>query len=52
MYNLYSILKTVEHDVLPVRRLYPVYPALLLSGRGFKTHLLHRFLKFYANLTK
>jgi hypothetical protein len=27
-------------------------PPLLLSGCGFKPHLLHRFLTFYADLTK
>jgi hypothetical protein len=34
MYNLYLILKTSEHDVLLVRRLHPVSPALLPSGCG------------------
>jgi hypothetical protein len=43
MYNLYSILKTPEYDVLLVRQLYLVSPALLASGRGFEPHLLHRF---------
>jgi hypothetical protein len=43
MYNLYSILKTLEHDVLLVRRLYRVSPILLPSGCGFVPHLLHRF---------
>jgi hypothetical protein len=52
MYNLYSILKTPEHDVLLIRRLHLVSSALLPSGRGFKPHLLHRFLTFYADLTK
>jgi hypothetical protein len=33
MYNLYSVLKTLEHDLLLVRRLRPVSPALLPSGR-------------------
>jgi hypothetical protein len=28
MYNLYSILKTTEHDVLVIRRLHPVYLAI------------------------
>jgi hypothetical protein len=50
MYNLYSIFKTPQHDVLLVRRLHPVSHALLLSGRGFEPHLLHRFLTFYADL--
>jgi hypothetical protein len=31
-YNLYLILKTVDHDVLLVIRLYSVFPALLPSG--------------------
>jgi hypothetical protein len=35
IYNLYSILKTFEHDVLLVRQLHPVSPALLLSIRGW-----------------
>jgi hypothetical protein len=53
MYNLYSILKTHEHDVLLVRRFHPVSSALLpLLGRVFEPHLLHRFLTFYADLTK
>jgi hypothetical protein len=52
MYNLYSILKILKHDVLLVRQLYPVSPALLSSERGFEPHLLHRFLPFYADLTK
>jgi hypothetical protein len=38
MYNLYSILKTPDHDVLLVRRLHSVSPALLLSRRGFEPH--------------
>jgi hypothetical protein len=42
MYNLYSILKTSEHDVLLVRRLHPVSPALLPSGHGFGPYILHR----------
>jgi hypothetical protein len=29
------------------RWLRPVSPTLLLSGCGFKPHLLHRFLIFY-----
>jgi hypothetical protein len=41
MYILYSILKT--HDVLLVRRFYPMSPTLLLSGREFEPHLLYRF---------
>jgi hypothetical protein len=44
MYNLYSILKTLKHDVLLVRRLHLVSPALLLSGHVFEPHLLHHFL--------
>jgi hypothetical protein len=52
IYNLYSTLKTSEHDVLLVRQLHPVFPALLLSRHGFKPHLLHRFLIFYADLIK
>jgi hypothetical protein len=52
MYNLYSILKTPEHDVLLVRRLHPVSLAFLPSGRGFGPHLLHCSLTFYADLIK
>jgi hypothetical protein len=43
MYNLYSILKTLDHDVLLVRRLHFVSPALLPSELGFEPHLLHHF---------
>jgi hypothetical protein len=48
MYNLYSILKTLEHDVVLVRRLHPVFPALLPSGHGFEPHLLYSFLKYFT----
>jgi hypothetical protein len=43
MYNLHSILKIPEHDILLVRRLHPVSLALLPLERGFEPHLLHRF---------
>jgi hypothetical protein len=36
MYNLYSILKTPEHDVVLVRQLHLVSPALFPSGCGFE----------------
>jgi hypothetical protein len=52
IFNLYSILKTFEHNVLLVRQLHPVSLAFLPSGHGFKPHLLHRFLTFYAYLIK
>jgi hypothetical protein len=52
IYNLYSILKTYEQDVILVRQLYPVSLALLPSGHGFELHLLHCFLTFYADLIK
>jgi hypothetical protein len=52
MYNLYSILKISEHDVILVRRLHSVSPALLSLGYGFEPHLVHRFLTFYADLIK
>jgi hypothetical protein len=29
MYNLYSIFKTHEHDILPFRQLHSVFAALL-----------------------
>jgi hypothetical protein len=41
MYNLYSILKTPEHDLLLVRRLHSMSPALLPSGRWFEPHIVH-----------
>jgi hypothetical protein len=43
MYNLYSILKTIDHDVLLVIRLHLVSPVLLPSGLRFEPHLLHHF---------
>jgi hypothetical protein len=49
MYNLYSILKTTEHDVLLVRQLHPVSFALLPTGCGFKPYLL---LCFYSILRR
>jgi hypothetical protein len=52
VYNLYSILKTSEHDVVLVRQLHPVSHALLPSGHEFEPYLLHRFLTFYADLIK
>jgi hypothetical protein len=52
IYNLYSILKTSEHDVLLIIQLYPVSPALFPSGHVFEPHLLHHFLIFYADLIK
>jgi hypothetical protein len=37
MYNLYSILKILEHDILLVRRLHPVSLAFIpLLRRGFE----------------
>jgi hypothetical protein len=52
MYNLYSILKIINHNVLLVRRLHLVSHVLLPSGLRFEPHHLHHFLKmFYANLT-
>jgi hypothetical protein len=50
--NLYLILKTFEHDVLLVRQLHLVSPALLPSGHVFESHLLLCFLTFYADLIK
>jgi hypothetical protein len=44
--------KIFVNDVLLVRQLHPVYLTLLLLGHGFKPHLLHNFLTFYANLIK
>jgi hypothetical protein len=51
-YNLYSILKTYEHDVLLVRQLHLVSPAHLPSEHEFGPHFLHRFLTFYTDLIK
>jgi hypothetical protein len=42
MYNLYSILKTLEHDVLLVRRLRPVSSALLPSERTCRPSTVSR----------
>jgi hypothetical protein len=44
MYNLYSILKIIDRDVLLVRRLDSVTPALLPSRLGFKPHPAPHFL--------
>jgi hypothetical protein len=52
IYNLYSILKISEHDVLLVRQLHPVFPALVPLGHEFEPHLMHHFLTFYADLIK
>jgi hypothetical protein len=41
MYNLYSISRTPKHDVLLVRRLHSMSPALLPSGHWFEPHILH-----------
>jgi hypothetical protein len=43
IYNLYSILKVINHDVLLVIWLYSLSPTLLPSELGFKLHLLHHF---------
>jgi hypothetical protein len=44
IYNLYSILKTIDHDVLLVRRFHSVSPTPLLLGLGFEPYyLLHYF---------
>jgi hypothetical protein len=52
IYNLYSILKTFEHDILLVRQLHLVSLALLPSWHVFNPHLQHRFLTFYTDLIK
>jgi hypothetical protein len=52
MYNLYSIFKTPEHDVLLVRQFHLVSLVLLLSGHELKPHPLQHSLSFYADLTK
>jgi hypothetical protein len=52
MYNLYSIFKTLEHDILLVRQFHLVSPVLLLSRHELKPHLLQHSLTFYADLTK
>jgi hypothetical protein len=43
MYNIYSIFKTLDYDVLLVIRLHSMSSTLLSSGFGFKPHLLHHF---------
>jgi hypothetical protein len=48
MFNLYSILKTPEYDVLLLRKLHLVSPALVPSGRGFEHHFLHRFFLHFT----
>jgi hypothetical protein len=48
MYNLYSILKIIDHDVLLVRRLHLVSSTLLSLGLRFKPHLLHHFFKYFT----
>jgi hypothetical protein len=45
IYNLNSIFKTSDHDVLLIRQLHPVSLALLPSEYGF----LRCFLIFYAD---
>jgi hypothetical protein len=52
IYNLDSILKTYEHNVILVRQLYSMSPALLPLGHGFEPHLLHHFVTFYVDLIK
>jgi hypothetical protein len=52
MYNLYSIFKTFEHDVLLARQFHTVSLVLFPSGHGFEPHLLHHFLTFYTDLIK
>jgi hypothetical protein len=44
-YNLYLILKTIDHEVLLVRRLHLVSLALLPLGLRFEPHVLHHFFK-------
>jgi hypothetical protein len=44
-------IKKFEHDVLLVKQLHLVSPALL-SGHGFELPSLHYFLTFYADLIK
>jgi hypothetical protein len=46
MYNLYSILKTHEHNVLLVNQLHLVSPALLPTGRGFDPTFCIAFFNF------
>jgi hypothetical protein len=52
MYNLYSILKTHEHDALLIRRVDLVFPTLLCIRAWVRTLPLAPFLTFYADLTK
>jgi hypothetical protein len=50
IYNLYSILKISEHNVLLVRQLHPATLVLLPTRHGLEPHLLHHFLTFYTHL--
>jgi hypothetical protein len=43
IYNLYSILKTFDHDVLLVKQLHLLSLVFLSSRHRFKPHLLHYF---------
>jgi hypothetical protein len=53
MYNLYSILKILEYDVLLVRWFHLVPLALLpLLGCGFKPHLLHCFFQNFTQFNQ
>jgi hypothetical protein len=53
IYNLYSILKTSQHNVLLVRQLHPVSPHFFQQGMGSNpTFSCTVFLIFYADLIK
>jgi hypothetical protein len=45
MYNLYLILKIIDHDIPLVRRLHSLSSALSSLGFRFEFHLLHYFFK-------
>jgi hypothetical protein len=45
-------IKASKYDVLLVRQLHLVSPALFPSVHGFEPHFLYRFLTFYVDLIK
>jgi hypothetical protein len=53
IYNLYSILKISEHDVLLVRQFHPVSLTFFYQSMDLNPHLSHYFfLTFYVDLIK
>jgi hypothetical protein len=52
IYNLYSILKTFEHDVSLVRQLHPVSSVHLLFGHMFKATTVMQAVLLCKRATK